>query len=303
MENRFFTILFLPSNPAKVKKLILSKLLIKSLAVSALILMVTSTIIFFDYVNVKKKEIDLTSLKEQTKTQNVQLQTFADKINDMEKELVRLRSLDTKIRVLTNIEEESSPKSKAKSERISLGGMGGPEHTPLSFKEETVLKDMMVKLDELNAEAIAQENKFHELHTSIQDQKSLLASTPSIWPVRGYVSSGFGARVSPFDGSYEFHDGLDIVAPYGTPVTAAADGVVTVAGTYSDLGKAVFIDHGYGLVSKYGHLSKIMVHVGQTLKTGEAVGEVGSTGRSTGSHLHYEVTMNGSKVNPVKYLN
>src|SRR3989304_6140566 len=102
MENRFFTILFLPSNPSKVKKVILSGFVIKALAVSALILMVTSSIVFLDYVSVKKKEIDLTSLKEQTKVQNVQIRTFADKISDMETELARLRSLDTKIKVLTD---------------------------------------------------------------------------------------------------------------------------------------------------------------------------------------------------------
>ncbi|HLB05551.1 MAG TPA: M23 family metallopeptidase [Thermodesulfobacteriota bacterium] len=301
MGKRFFTVLFLPSNPSRVKKLILSEFLIKSLAISAMILLLASSVIFFDYINVKKKEVDLTGLKEQTKIQNVQLQTFADKINDMEVELSRLRSLDTKIRVLTNTKTEEPG---VKSGRISLGGRGGPEPTPpLSFDREALLKDMVAKLDRLNIEAKEQEKSLHELHASIQNRESLLAATPSLWPVRGYISSGFGDRESPFDSGNEFHEGIDISAPSGSTVAAAAEGVVTFAARNNDLGNAVTIDHGYGIVSRYGHMSEISVHIGQKVRAGERIGAVGSTGRSTGPHLHYEVAVNGYKVNPIKYLN
>jgi len=301
MGKRFFTVLFLPSNPSRVKKLILSEFLIKSLAISAMILLLASSVIFFDYINVKKKEVDLTGLKEQTKIQNVQLQTFADKINDMEVELSRLRSLDTKIRVLTNTKTEEPG---VKSGRISLGGRGGPEPTPpLSFDREALLKDMVAKLDRLNIEAKEQEKSLHELHASIQNRESLLAATPSLWPVRGYISSGFGDRESPFDSGNEFHEGIDISAPSGSTVAAAAEGVVTFAARNNDLGNAVTIDHGYGIVSRHGHMSEISVHIGQKVRAGERIGAVGSTGRSTGPHLHYEVAVNGYKVNPIKYLN
>ncbi len=300
MENRFFTILFLPSNPSKVKKLILSGFLIKALAVSALILLVTSSIVFLDYVSVKKKEIDLTSLKEQTKIQNVQIQTFADKINDMEAELTRLRSLDTKIKVLTNTGTDEPATVNGK---ISLGGKGGPEGIPVSSSRDGLLKDMMARLDRLNLDAKAQENKFHELHSTLEMEKSLTSATPSLWPVRGYVSSGFGDRESPFGNSSEFHEGLDISAPFGSPVASAAEGVVTFAERDSGLGNVVAIDHGYGFISRYGHLSKILVHAGDKVKAGQKIGLIGSTGRSTGPHLHYEVAVNGFKVNPMKYLN
>lgn len=301
MKNRFFTVLFLPSNPSKVKKLILSEFLIKSLAVSGLILLLTSSIVFFDYVSVKKKEVDLTSLREQTKIQNVQIQTFADKINDMEAELARLRSLDTKIRVLTNTKAEEPA---IKSGRILLGGRGGPEPMTLSIDREKLLKDMMEKLDRLNVEAKSQESRLHELHATLENQKSLIAATPSLWPVRGYISSRFGDRESPFDTAInEFHEGLDISAPLGSPILASAEGVVTIAGRYADLGNCVAIDHGYGFVSRYGHMSEITVHAGQRVKAGQKIGRVGSTGRSTGPHLHYEVAVNGAKVDPLRYLN
>jgi len=192
----------------------------------------------------------------------------------------------------------------SKSERLSLGGRGGPEPTPpLSFDREALLKDMVAKLDRLNIEAKEQEKSLHELHASIQNRESLLAATPSLWPVRGYISSGFGDRESPFDSGNEFHEGIDISAPSGSTVAAAAEGVVTFAARNNDLGNAVTIDHGYGIVSRYGHLSEISVHVGQKVMAGERIGLVGSTGRSTGPHLHYEVVVNGYKVNPIKYLN
>lgn len=300
MKNRFFTILFLPSHPAGVKKLTLSEFLVKSLAISATILVIASSIIFLDYVNVKKKEIDLASLKEKTKIQNVQLQTFADKINDIEAELARLRSLDTKIRVLTNTKNEEP---EVKSRRLSLGGQGGPEPIQLSFNNEASLTEMVSRLDRMNIEIKSQEKSLNELHASLQDQESILVATPSIWPANGYVSSGFGYRESPFGSNYEFHDGLDISAPAGTPVVATADGVVTCAGRFGDTGNTVTIAHGYGYETGYCHLSYISVKEGQRVGRGQEIGRVGSTGRSTGPHLHYLVKVAGSKVNPREYLN
>ena len=173
----------------------------------------------------------------------------------------------------------------------------------MSFDREALLKDMVAKLDRLNIEAKEQEKSLHELHASIQNRESLLAATPSLWPVRGYISSGFGDRESPFDSGNEFHEGIDISAPSGSTVAAAAEGVVTFAARNNDLGNAVTIDHGYGIVSRYGHMSEISVHIGQKVRAGERIGAVGSTGRSTGPHLHYEVAVNGYKVNPIKYLN
>ncbi|MBI4745103.1 MAG: M23 family metallopeptidase [Deltaproteobacteria bacterium] len=265
-----------------------------------MIILLASAVIFFDYVNVKKKEIDLVSLKEKTKIQNVQLQTFADKINDMEAELSRLRSLDTKIRVLTNTNNEEPG---VKSRRLSLGGQGGPEPVQLSFNNEASLAEMVSRLDRMNFEIKSQEKSLHELHASIQDQESILVATPSIWPANGYVSSGFGYRESPFGSNYEFHDGLDISAPSGAPVLATADGVVTLTGNYGDTGNTIIISHGYGYETGYCHLSYIGVEKGQRIERGQEIGRVGSTGRSTGPHLHYLVKIAGSKVNPRNYLN
>ena len=129
-----------------------------------------------------------------------------------------------------------------------------------------------------------------------------LAHTPSIWPVKGFITSGFGSRSDPFDGEPEYHQGIDISAPYGSPVAAPAAGLIIAAGWRRGLGQAIEISHGNGLSTVYGHLSKILVKPGQEVKRNQRIGLVGSTGRSTGAHLHYEVHRGGRPVNPKRYL-
>jgi murein DD-endopeptidase MepM/ murein hydrolase activator NlpD len=125
---------------------------------------------------------------------------------------------------------------------------------------------------------------------------------PSLWPVRGQITAGYGQRMDPFSGEGAFHPGVDISAHFGTKVQAAADGIVLEAGPESGYGNEILIDHGYGFTTKYGHLSRIFVVVGQELKRGQVIGSVGMTGKTTGPHLHYEVHIHDTPVNPTKYL-
>jgi len=139
--------------------------------------------------------------------------------------------------------------------------------------------------------------------TSMIRSMGATANMPSIWPVSGIITSYYGTRGNPFGGmSSEFHKGQDIAAPIGTGVIATADGVVVIAGWQRGYGRVVYLDHGNGISTRYGHLSRIDVAEGQTIKRGEQLGLVGSSGRSTGPHLHYEVRVNGSAVNPGTYL-
>lgn len=127
-------------------------------------------------------------------------------------------------------------------------------------------------------------------------------STPSLWPVIGRLTSSFGERLDPFNGEGAFHAGLDIAAPYGTPIRAPADGIIVKAGPANGYGREMIIDHGGGITTLYGHLSAFAVVPGQSVKQGQIIGYVGSAGRSTGPHLHYEVLINNMPVNPHKYL-
>jgi len=146
------------------------------------------------------------------------------------------------------------------------------------------------------------ERELSKIKEHYDAQQIKFASTPTGWPVRGYITDGFGSRVNPFGRGYETHYGLDIATTFGTAIEATADGIVIFASMYAGYGNVVVIDHGYGLTTRYGHMSRIDVTVGQRVHRGTQVGAVGSTGRSTGPHCHYEVRMHDRPVNPLNYL-
>lgn len=127
-------------------------------------------------------------------------------------------------------------------------------------------------------------------------------AAPNLWPVQGQVTGSFGQRIDPFNGEGAFHSGVDIGTGYGTPIIAPADGVVTLTEVLGGYGKAIMIDHGNGISTRYGHLSGFAVAAGQHVHRGDVIGYVGESGRSTGPHLHYEVRINDIPVNPYKYL-
>ena len=146
------------------------------------------------------------------------------------------------------------------------------------------------------------ETRLDSVRTGVERQQALAAATPSIWPVVGWLSSTFGARRDPLNGGADFHPGLDISAEYGTPVKATAEGTIETAGWAGDYGNMILVKHGYGMSTRYGHLSRIVVGAGQTVHRGQVIGYVGATGRTTGAHLHYEIMMNGSRINPLNLL-
>jgi len=180
--------------------------------------------------------------------------------------------------------------------------MGGPTAntalsliTPgLSSPEGTggLLKDLLAGL----------EDRLQSVRSDVDKRNQLAAATPSIWPTHGWLSSSIGNRPDPLTGERDFHPGLDISADRGAPVYATADGTVTGAAAAGNYGNLVIVDHGFGLETRYGHLSAFKVKQGQTVKRGDLIGLVGSTGRTTGAHLHYEVRANGRILNPLQLL-
>lgn len=187
--------------------------------------------------------------------------------------------------------EDTSRKLAEKSGLIAeagLPGTGGPS-LPLDADSFAALENKMVNLE-----------RSMSAHESVLRDRGY---TPTVWPVVGKLESGFGGRGNPFGGgSYEFHSGQDIDAAWGDPVVAGASGKVTFVGWQNGYGQLVVVDHGGGLTTRYGHLSHIGVTQGQTVVRSQFIGRVGSTGRSTGPHLHYEVRFNDEPVNPLQYL-
>jgi murein DD-endopeptidase MepM/ murein hydrolase activator NlpD len=146
------------------------------------------------------------------------------------------------------------------------------------------------------------ESRLTAAKSDVDRRNSLAAATPSIWPAHGWLSSSVGRRTDPISGGADFHQGLDISADAGSPVYATADGTVVIAAREGAYGNLITIDHGYGLETRYGHLSKYDVKLGEKIKRGQVIGRVGATGRATGPHLHYEVRVNGRLLNPLQLL-
>ena len=218
----------------------------------------------------------------------------------MERQLSKLKDFDKRIRIIANLEKGQ--------ETTSSIGMGGPSPSDVREKlrvekdEKGLVQQMRTDIDRLKSEATSQEESLSELEKLLQTKREVLVHTPSLWPAMGWVTSGFGFRANPFTGLTQMHEGMDISNRVGAPVIASADGIVSDTGSDWAHGKIVVISHGFGLISRYSHLSKISVRVGQNVKRGDKIGEVGMTGKTTGPHLHYEVRLNGIPVNPMRYI-
>jgi murein DD-endopeptidase MepM/ murein hydrolase activator NlpD len=187
---------------------------------------------------------------------------------------------------------------------VKAQASGGPASSPaprssmfipaLRGPDDTfgVLRDMLYGL----------ENRLRVVQSSVDKRQALAGATPSIWPAHGWLTDAFGNRKDPFTGLSEFHSGLDISTDKGQPVYATANGTVQSAGWANAYGNMVVLDHGFGLVTRYAHLSRFNVRLGESVTRGDVIGFVGATGRATGDHVHYEVLANGETLNPLRFL-
>jgi len=292
-----YTVIVVPQRSSSVKRYKVSKGKLKGLiSIFASIVLISSWLLY-DYSKVKMQMWELKDLREVNQSQKEQIESFSDKISSLETQMSKLRQFDAKLRVITNLEKPGSTE-----QYIGIGGPGEGSLSDYGSRKEKLIQRMHADLENLQVESVVQEESFVELQQFLEDKKSLLASTPSIWPVRGWITSAFGKRISPFTGTWDMHEGLDIATRSGTPIFAPADGRVTYVGIESGYGKLIVIDHGYGVVTRYGHNSEIFMKTGDVVKRGQKISAVGSTGRSTGPHVHYEVRVNGVPVNPKNYI-
>ena len=301
----------LSNSGAPAKQFCASKFSIRLVSVFIIACLISFGYVVYDYfqlkqtmVSLKTHAVHLTNELDEIQSQRKQIQQFAGEINTLKDHLVSLNNFEKKIRIIANIEKTDDSNN--------IFGVGGsiPEdldaRLPLMEKHNSLMRDMHEQIDELNRATIHQKGQFESLLKSLEDQQNLLASTPAIRPIsrgeKSWVTSSFGFRVSPFTGQREFHQGFDISTRKGTPVLATADGVVTFIGKKGLLGKTIIVDHGHGMVTRYGHCSKFLKKRGEKVKRWEPIALVGNTGRSTGPHVHYEVRLNGIPVNPYKYI-
>lgn len=260
------------------------------------------------------RQVEVVQLRQQTQLQTEQLKLLQKKTDALDKKLETLDQLDQEIRNMVKGSEKGTPAQG-----------GGESEPPKSLSSDDSDKEltpaqMSAKLSRMDAQIQRRLASFYMLRSVLKDgvgadiaamqsvnfAASVTGSntrTPSIWPTTGVITSDFGARVDPVYGGQAYHEGIDIADDYGTQVVATAAGTVTFAGpTDGGYGNLVEIDHGNGIVTRYGHNSVVLVSPGQQVRQGDVISLMGSTGKSTGSHLHYEVDVNGTPVDPIVFL-
>ncbi len=286
MDQRYSTIIFVPHARAKFRKMKVSHRVlfsIVSLVTSSLCL---STFFSVQYFTSLSQTHELSKLQRENRDLQVANEQFSKSVESLRTQLRTVEDRTRKLAIIAGI---------STLDETSQGGVGGvrqnDDNNPyrddvdkMSFRSHRVERDLSV------------------LEQKFVAQSELLSCTPSIAPVRGILTDGFGGRSDPFTGEQGTHNAVDISSAVGQAVRAPADGIVVKSEWANGYGNVVYLSHGYGYSTRYGHLSGFGVRPGQRVKRGDIIGYVGSTGRSTGPHLHYEVRLNNNPVNPLEYI-
>jgi murein DD-endopeptidase MepM/ murein hydrolase activator NlpD len=296
MAKKFYTIMIVPHATARFRRIRVSRNLLIGGGALLGVLLVAG--LMFPHYLIKAARLNA-NIAEMTR-ENQELKRANEKfdasLTDLRAKMAEIEGKATKFAMMVGVEDAAPPALTANA----AGGGSFPDLKTVGGKQaETLIEGEINTLKERSG---VLEDSFRVLDTAFQKQALLLSSTPSIYPVRGLLGNGFGWRRDPFTGMRDFHQGLDIVAPIGTKVVAPADGIVTRVGQAGGFGLSVFVSHGYGVVTRYGHLSSATVKVGQRVRRGDPIATTGSTGRSTGPHLHYEVLVHQKTVDPLVYI-
>jgi murein DD-endopeptidase MepM/ murein hydrolase activator NlpD len=223
------------------------------------------------------------------------LNSMAMKLGEMQAQLTRMDALGERLSALAGIR----PQEFRVGEAPGLGGAAPTQLPPQNLS----LGEFSEKLLALARQVESRNDMLGVLEAQLFEQAVKKKMIPTMMPVKAsYNPSGFGRRIDPFNGQWAMHDGIDFIADYGSPIVAAAGGVVVFSGFHPQYGYMIDIDHGNDLVTRYAHASKLMVREGDLVQRGRKIAEVGSTGRSTGPHLHFEVRFRGAAQNPAKFL-
>ncbi|XPV75938.1 MAG: M23 family metallopeptidase [Desulfovibrio sp.] len=250
-----------------------------------------------EYLRGEKIQAELDKSRQTVRQQNVQLLGFARNIESLEKHFTGIAEFDSKLGIIANNQD-----IKSTSSDDQIGGKSRFDFSRAFYNKEFLIRNMHRAAEELSTGMHSEMSVQQSLMRQISQKIDMFEATPSIWPVKGVITSGYGWRVHPVLGQRSFHPALDIAQRKGTPIIAPAKGVISYTGRKSGYGIVVFVDHGNGIRTRYAHLNRSKVKIGQRIDRGQIIGLVGNTGRTTGAHLHYEVLVNGKNVNPHNYI-
>jgi murein DD-endopeptidase MepM/ murein hydrolase activator NlpD len=292
MARKFYTIMIVPHATAKFRRIRVSKNLLIGGAAFLAVLATAGLMVPHFLLKTARLSASVRKMSEENATLKKSSERFDASLADLRNKLSDIETKAAKFALMVGVEDAGAQTLPAGGSSFDIKGMEPRQAEPIIEGEIRTLRERSGSL----------QDSFRVLDTAFQKQALLLSSTPSIYPVRGLLGNGFGWRRDPFTGMRDFHQGLDIVAPNGTKIVAPADGIVTRVGPAGGFGFSVFISHGFGIVTRYGHMSAASVRVGQRVKRGDSIGATGSTGRSTGPHLHYEVLVHQKSIDPIKYI-
>jgi len=283
MEKKNYTVILVPHAQAKFRKFQVSGLQVRLATAVLVALGVSSAYVTWSYLTTPIDEEQVEHLRQENlKLKEINL-SFEQDIRHLQSDLETYEERTRQLAIVAGLDSVAGRES-------GLGGAITAEE--LSPDGTVLIRGRLVRLaDDLNL-----------VEESFEERLRWMSSVPAVSPVRGLFTSPYGTRQDPITGRRAFHQGVDISAAPGRAVVASADGIVVRSGRIGPLGNAVYISHGYGLTTRYGHLSKLAVEPGQEIERGDVVGYVGNTGRSTGYHLHYEVRRDGKPVNPLGYI-
>lgn len=301
MSNESFTLIVVPDRHADVRRFKLQKRWLLQGASVIVVFAVVAAVMVGHYFSVVGSARENPALREENLKLRSELAVIREQLDHVSGTIERVERFDQKLRAMTLLSDPQRNLAMGPTEPQPLQGSGDTNQFVRSQQAESP-QSLGQKLDKISAEATRQEQSLQELQAYFAEQKSLLASVPSIWPTRGWVTSDFGSRLDPYTSERVMHAGLDIAGPHGKEIVAPADGTVVFAGLEGGYGNVLVVDHGYGIKTRYGHLAAIKVKAGEKLKRGDTIAAMGNTGRSTGPHLHYEVRVNGIAQNPRKFI-
>jgi murein DD-endopeptidase MepM/ murein hydrolase activator NlpD len=325
-----YSVIVVSDGTSPIRRLDLPKHKVRRVAMGAGVAAVVLLALLVDYVRVRIEYRELGDLRELAKEQQSRLSGFEAAIGAFEQKLAAVAELERKVRVIANLpgsaaaggadvsevgpapDAGAAPDGRGGEEDLAPGGFApspgavrarreGAHGAEAAHPEDRV-GFLRREAERLGLVADARALSLEELLDQLEDKHHRLASSPAIWPVRGWLTSHFGSRISPFTGRRQFHAGIDLAGVRGTQIVAPARGRVEFVGTKGPLGHLVQIDHGYGIRTQYGHNDKVFVKRGDVVERGQVIALLGNSGRSTGPHLHYAVEVSGKAVDPLDYI-
>jgi len=321
-----YNLIWLRDQRSRPIQISIPKRWVKQAAIAAGFAVVIGLVAVWDYWRLRADNVELAGLRIEALEQREKIAVFQNRLEQVDEQIAKVTDLERKVRIIANLPgtagvggedlAELVPQGEAVGPPVGVpvdltqppagqGGQGGDEsYAPLGDEVSGI--DVLEALDsqaiELAGGAGDRADSLGILLEQLADKRQRLVSRPSIWPAKGWLTSRFGPRVSPFTGRRQVHGGIDIAAASGTSIYAPARGRVVFAGRKGPLGNALVVDHGFGVKTVYGHTKQFHVSTGETVERGQEIASIGSTGRSTGPHLHYVVEVNGKGRDPLDYI-